>query len=325
MKTPLPLFFSYSSYEQFASVISPNLSERYISEIKRLSDLNLPPVVSLSVLAAAIGISSNFLASIIKNKEEHYRVFQISKGKGKKKRLIEAPNVSLKIIQSWLSYHLSRSSCLNLSESAFGFIPGVNGIYEAAKKHCESQWILSIDLQDFFHYINYDKIVISLQTIGYNEQQSNLIANIATLSNRLPQGSPLSPVISNLAFKKTDEHIEKLLIDRGITYTRYADDLVFSGKSYLDIKRLISVISAIIIEDGWVIAKDKVRFSFSPNRLKVHGFLVHEEKPRLTKGYRNKIRAYKHLYEKGIIIDHDLPKIKGHINYADYIDSLNSN
>lgn len=57
-----------------------------------------------------------------------------------------------------------------------------------------------------------------------------------------------------------------------------------------------------------------------PNRLKVHGLLVHGEKVRLTKGYRNRIRAYKHLYGKDKIKDEDVKRIVGHITYASQVE-----
>ncbi|HCB1401079.1 TPA: RNA-directed DNA polymerase [Klebsiella variicola] len=324
MKTPLPLFFTFTDAEQLLKALSPSLRDRYSAELIRMQQLGLPPLVSWSVLSVAIGVSPQFITSLIKNKIKYYRVFTIPKGKGKKRRVIEAPRVSLKIIQAWVAYHLSLNENISLSESAFAFIPGRNGIYEAASKHCGAKWVLSIDLRDFFHTITSVLVSAALVKIGYKADQANKLSDLLTLNQRLPQGAPSSPVISNLVFKSTDLKINELIVGMNVKYTRYADDLTFSSEDEgFDIELLKENVLRVLNSDGWVVAEEKLKISKSPNRLKVHGFLVHEIKPRLTKGYRNKIRAYKHLLQTGKIIEGDLDKIKGHVNYSAYIDKLN--
>lgn len=324
MKTPLPLFFTFADAEQLLKALSKPLRDRYSAELLRLQQLGLPPLVSWSILSVAIGVSPQFITSILKNKSKYYRVFPISKGKGKKKRIIEAPKVSLKIIQSWFAYHISLNGNIALSKSAFAFIPGKNGIYEAASVHCGAKWVMSIDLRDFFHTITSEAVVLALTEIGYREDQASKLSDLLTLNQRLPQGAPSSPVISNLVFSKTDFKINELIADLNVKYTRYADDLTFSSEDEgFDISSLKERIVQILVSDNWIVADEKLKIAKAPNRLKVHGFLVHEIKPRLTKGYRNKIRAYKHLLNTGKVVLEDLDKIKGHINYSDYIDRLN--
>lgn len=324
VKTPLPLYFSYDSLEQFLTILSPGLRQRHAEELRRLDGLKLPPVVSWSILSTAIGISPHFINSLIRHKNKYYRVFSIAKGKGKGSRVIEAPKVSIKLIQAWLAFHLSNNVNLKLCDSVHGFIPGQHGIYEAAKKHCGCDWVLSIDLRDFFHSISYRHVVNTFEQLGYTVAQAEKIADITTYNFHLPQGAPSSPVISNLVFNNTDQAIEKFLDGKGICYTRYADDLTFSGSdiSY-DIEKLKSDMLQLISNDGWVVANEKTHIAIAPNRLKVHGFLVHTAKPRLTKGYRNKIRAYTHLLNAGKLDAEDIDTIRGHVNYGKFIDKLN--
>ncbi len=324
MKTPLPLYFSYESLEQFLSALSPGLRQRHSEELRRLDDLKLPPVVSWSILSTAIGISPHFINSLIRNKNKYYRVFTIAKGKSKARRIIEAPKVSIKLIQAWLAFHLSNNDNLKLCDAVHGFIPRQHGVYEAAKKHCGCNWVLSIDLRDFFHSISYRHVVNAFEQLGYTAAQAEKIADITTYNTHLPQGAPSSPVISNLVFNNTDIAIKEFLEGKGICYTRYADDLTFSGSdiSY-DIETLKNDILQIINNDGWIVANEKTHIAKAPNRLKVHGFLVHDVAPRLTKGYRNKIRAYTHLLKSGKINTEDLDVITGHVNYGKFIDKLN--
>lgn len=184
--------------------------------------------------------------------------------------------------------------------------------------------MLSIDLRDFFHTITSVLVSSALVKIGYKADQANKLSDLLTLNQRLPQGAPSSPVISNLVFKSTDLKINELIAGMNVKYTRYADDLTFSSEDEgFDIELLKENVLRVLNSDGWIVAEEKLKISKAPNRLKVHGFLVHEIKPRLTKGYRNKIRAYKHLLQTGKVIEGDLDKIKGHVNYSAYIDKLN--
>lgn len=327
MKTPLPLLFSYTDTKQFLSALSPELRDVYSDEVIRLYNEGLPPVVSWGVLSIAMGISPHFINSILNDKDKYYRVFPIAtgKGKGKKVRIIESPKVGLKIIQSWIAHHLGLNVEKYLSNSAFAFIPGRNGIYEAALKHCEAKWVLSLDLRDFFHSIKSDRVVLGLQLIGYTLEQAKKIADVVTYKARLPQGAPSSPVISNIVFKETDDLINKFIEGMDVVYTRYADDLTFSSADEsIDVESLKEAVFKILEDNAWSIANEKVKVSKVPNRLKVHGFLVHDSLPRLTKGYRNKLRAFEHLLRQGRILEEDLDRVRGHVNYGKYIDRLNS-
>ena len=106
----------------------------------------------------------------------------------------------------------------------------------------------------------------------------------------------------------------------GLNFTRYADDVVFSGKGEFP-EEIKPIVRAAIESRGWKIAEAKERLSKRPNRLKVHGLLVHGEKPRLTKGYRNRIRAYKHLLAKNAIDPEDFATVMGHLSYAQSVSS----
>jgi hypothetical protein len=79
---------------------------------------------------------------------------------------------------------------------------------------------------------------------------------------------------------------------------------------------LAAKVRDILAHHGWRVAENKEHMACAPARLKVHGLLVHGTAPRLTKGYRNRIRAYEHLLKAGQVSDGDLPRVKGHLAYA---------
>jgi hypothetical protein len=120
-------------------------------------------------------------------------------------------------------------------------------------------------------------------------------------------------------FRRADAELAKIASLHGVVFTRYADDIVFSGKGEFP-EALASEARSVIAEAGWKIAEPKVGLSVLPNRLKVHGLLVHGERPRLTKGYRNKIRAFEHLMRNQAIKPEDRARIKGHLSYARSVD-----
>jgi len=125
----------------------------------------------------------------------------------------------------------------------------------------------------------------------------------------------------NLVFKNVDVALMSFANQEGIRYTRYADDLVFSGLGQLpegkrdEIKKLVTT-------NGWVLANQKEYYSVTPRRLKVHGLLIQHEKPRLTKGYRKRLRAYKHLLNTQKIRPEDKSKILGHLSYEHAVENF---
>ncbi|MEH6457058.1 MAG: reverse transcriptase family protein [Cocleimonas sp.] len=311
-----PLLISYHKVESYLEALPEPQQVRYAQEISRLAEANLPPVVSPYCLAILFGYSLEFIHALSKQQYKFYRTFTIKKGK--KVREIQAPKVALKVIQKWIGHHL----CLTIKfpEHVFGFIPETSARM-AAKQHCNAKWLYSIDIKDFFPSISEELVSAAFQKIGYSEIGSQLAASLCCFNGFLAQGSPASPVLSNLVMKDVDGELKKLGEELGVTVTRYADDIVFSGKGVFP-DNLKLLVGQIFKNTGLELNADKEYFadSLKGQRLKVHGLLVNGDKPRLTKGYRNKIRAYKHLLEAGKVSNNDLKRLNGHINYAESID-----
>ena len=284
-----------------------------LSEIKRLSALGLPPVTSRDALAVMLGINPGFIWSLENRPGRHYRHFTIPKGKGV--RHINAPKVGLKIIQKWLSVHLQKH--FQAPEHVFGFIPGRSHI-KAAQIHCEARWIYSVDIKDFFTSTRIDKVYAAFWRIGYQSDSARLLSSLCCLNGSLAQGAPTSPVMSNICFAEIDRILRTIAYKYDAKLTRYADDIVFSGTNKFP-EALIDDINTAFAGTPWKLSEHKTELSVLPKRLKVHGLLVHGKKIRLTKGYRNRIRAFKYLMAKGRIKPDDINSINGHIRYSDYI------
>jgi len=316
MNSP-PLLLSFQNVDQYLEALSPSDKVNFEDEIRKLLQKNLPPVVSVRSLGTLFGFSSEFLWAMYHRPDHYYRHFTIRKGRGKR-RDIYAPRIALKIILSWFGSTLAPS--LDLQPCVYGFVSGKSAI-QAARIHCGASWVFSTDIKDFFPSTTKPVIVRSLMSIGYSEIGANIISTLCCYNNGLAQGSPASPALSNLVFSEADKEMMRLANDFGIKYTRYADDLVFSGngKPPDEIEKKVQFI---IEKYGWKIADRKQILTCVPKQLKVHGLLVNGKTPRLTKNYRNQIRAYKYIEGKHGKKANNYYKIKGHLSYAKSVEDM---
>lgn len=309
MKPP-PLLVSFPSLDDYLGALADDQRNEHSAAIKALAGRGLPPAVSVRCVATLFGYSAGFVGAMMRRPERYHRIFWIPKGRGR--REIQAPKVALKAVQSWLGYHMNRS--VVMPDCVYGFVPGRSAVMAAAV-HCGSDWVLSLDIRDFFASTPATKVISALLQVGYHKHGAELIASLCCYCGVLSQGSPASPVLSNLVFRDTDERLIGVAENFGVRYTRYADDMVFSGRGAappcLEDEARQAVLAA-----GWLLAERKVTLGTTPRRLKVHGLLVAGDKPRLTKGYRNRIRAFRHLLAAGKIKPADIAKVLGHLAYA---------
>lgn len=117
---------------------------------------------------------------------------------------------------------------LEYPESVHGFLPNRSTI-TAVKPHVGKRWLISFDIKDFFESTTSKHIRNSLEYYyGFSNSVAWLLSKLVTRKNRLPQGAVTSPMASNVAFAPIDVTIGDFCNEYGITYTRYADDLMFS-------------------------------------------------------------------------------------------------
>ena len=281
-----------------------------------MSQLGLPPVVSVASLAVMTGFSGGFLWSFMHRTNKHYRIFSVPKGRSS--RIIEAPKVGLKFVQKWLATQFEVA--WEPHSAVHGFVRRRSHI-TAAAEHLGSDWVISVDIENFFPSTEEQVVRKSLRRLGYAFPSSvEILTRICCYDRRLPQGAPTSPVISNIALDEVDCKISNIAQSEGWNFTRYADDLVLSGtgrKPSLALKKVEEVFGGTC----WLLSTRKRFEAETPQRLKVHGLLVHGDELRLTKGYRNRIRAYQHLRNNGKITKDDVRRVDGHLQYARHVDS----
>lgn len=314
MKLPQHLvdskFFLFTEENDFHAAIKSVVDEAEILRIDSLLGKGLMPITSKEVLATIFGLNPGIIWSFIERPSRHYRRFTIPKGKSE--RHIFAPRVGLKIIQKWISSQLQQA--FEAPHHVFGFVPNRSHI-EAAAVHTGASWVYSIDIENFFPTTPEATVRESLQKAGYDEESAKLISGLTCFGGNLAQGAPSSPVLSNMCMSQLDAGLGILANEFGLRVTRYADDISFSSSGDFP-EDLVKKLEAAFAETPWKIASEKTHFAVAPDRLKVHGLLVHGDSVRLTKGYRNKIRAYRHMLKSGKCRAEDVAKLSGHLAYA---------
>ncbi len=164
-----------------------------------------------------------------------YTEFDIPKRHGSSRK-ISAPIDGLKVLQQNLSILVPdcleelEQAGLRKNDSAHGF-KRHRTIMTNAVEHRNRRFVFNSDIKDFFPSINFGRVrgfFIKDKHFALNPAVATVIAQIACHNNALPQGSPSSPIISNLIAHVLDTHLVSLAQHAGCHYTRYADDLTFS-------------------------------------------------------------------------------------------------
>ena len=176
--------------------------------------------------AALLGVEVNRLEEILNNVSGHYQEFWMRKRSGGY-RMISAPDKDLQAIQSTI-YSRILSSVTIVHPAAVGFRCG-RSVVDNAAPHLGKRYVLKMDIHDFFGSIRSPRVRQTFKKIGYPENVSKVLGALCCLHRHLPQGAPTSPALSNIVGYEMDRKLAALAAEYGVTYTRYADDLTFSG------------------------------------------------------------------------------------------------
>ena len=238
------------------------------------------------------------------NPEEEYTTFRIPK-KTHGFREINAPKPELKKDLKQISVLLSGLLQMQCHDSAWAYIPG-RDVVNAMKEHTAngSKWYLKIDLHDFFGSCNKEFIITQLKKLypfaAYPSNTTDTllkdIAILATKDDGLPQGTPLSPLLTNLIMVEFDYKINKLiysltknagLMKQKYIYTRYADDIIISARNKFEYNILLDALKDLFSNTPLTINEEKTRFGSSSGRNWNLGVMCNKDN-NITIGYRKK-------------------------------------
>lgn len=177
-------------------------------------------------------------------KDDIYTTWKIKKRRGGF-RTIESPNDELKMRQRESIGRLQMAEKLPVSPFAHAFQPYKN-IATMAMPHVGKEYVGSIDISDYFPSITLDKFLNKVKTVPKEELWDHFHDFCDGKGNRLPQGAPGSPLISNAYLFRLDWRMAWQCHERGCDYSRYADDLTISGPKRDDIVVLLKIASELM-------------------------------------------------------------------------------
>ena len=252
----------------------------------------------------------------------HYRTFAIPKKSGGK-RYISAPMPQLKAMQDWIMRKILLR--MPVHEAAHGFVPERSIITNAAV-HRDPEFVLSMDLKDFFPTLTFRRVKGIFRSMGYLEGIATILALLCTEAPRqamklqdpetkedkwvhvavgprcLPQGSPASPMLTNLASLRLDRRLTGFAQKHGLRFSRYADDLTLSAPKGATHKTewLQNIVTKIVESEGFHVHPTKTKVMGRGDRQEVTGLVVNEDMPpRVPSETKDMLRAAIHNQEEG--------------------------
>ena len=288
---------------------------------------DLPSLSTLGELAQALGFSSPELAwfadvtrrnaSRAAPQLQHYVYRWVAKRSGGS-RLLETPKTRLRRAQRWILRQLLAK--VPVSDVAHGFVPGRSPLTFAAA-HTGQRVVVRLDLEDFFTSIREARVRATFGALGYPHEVARALAGLCCTPTphgvlganpehdpaeryrrrqrlripHLPQGAPTSPALSNLIAFRLDRRLSGLADAAGARYSRYADDLAFSGDDVFarQVGAFVARVTAIAADEGFKVRIQKTRIMPAGGRQRLAGLIVNA-RPSVSRRDYDALRATLH-------------------------------
>ena len=292
--------------------VSGRLKDRR-SDIERLSAAGLPVLSSPAELAEALGLTVPRLRWLAFHTEvasrTHYVQVAVPKRAGGT-RLLSVPHRGLSQAQRWIFDQVVGK--LGVEPTAHGFVSG-RGILTNAAPHVAKAVVVNMDLEAFFPSIGFARVRSVFHRLGYSPAVATVLALLCTECPRrrvvydgvpyhvstgprgLPQGACTSPPLSNQVARRLDRRLLGLADRLGLSYTRYADDLTFSGDDPLrgTIGYLMARVRHIAQDEGFTVNETKSRV-LRRNSAQIVTGLVVNDRPGVPREEIRRLRAILH-------------------------------
>jgi RNA-directed DNA polymerase len=302
---------------------------RKINEIKTRNDL-----------ADLLNIPRKKLTYIlyVKGVDNLYKSFDIPKKNGGHRHIC-APEKNLKFIQRSIAEILSnyqKKTC-----EKYNINPNISHAFQKGKSfitnaqiHKNKRYVINIDLENFFDSFHFGRVrgyFFKNRNFQLPLEIATILAQLTCYHGRLPQGSPSSPVITNLICNILDIRIYKLAKKYKLNYTRYVDDLTFStnDKNFYKVKKeFFQKLEKEITRAGFSINQNKTQIQYRNSRQEVTGIVVNK-KLHVNKDYYKKTRAMAHqLYISGaFFIEEGQPgtinQLEGRFSFINQLECYN--
>lgn len=320
MSAPSPQRYASGARRQGIDAVTLENALAALSRI-RATDPRITPVLTLRHFSVLTELPYLFLRRMVARRgHAEYRFVLLKKripGRSAK-RIISIPPKSLALAQRWLVDHVLRYAPVH--PASFAFHPESSPV-QAAEQHPHTKWLLKVDIEDFFHSVSEGTVSAIFTRLGFPKLLAFEFARLCTIGldqgpemnpaphagpisfyslgheGFLPQGAPTSPMLANLAMLGIDTLLASLAEERGLRYSRYADDLAFStdtDRSLVEMRRLQRDVCEILNDAGFRHNQRKTVIRGPGTRRIILGMLVDGPTPRLQRAYKDIIRLHLH-------------------------------
>lgn len=244
----------------------------------------IPFIHDTHQLAAALAVPRGQLFSLARDPKPHYRLHTLRKKNGGT-RTIHAPAPDLKYTQRQIAKRLLAH--MPVSPFATAYTAG-KSLRDNAAPHVGHRYLLKMDITDFFGSITHFQVIsAAFNSRLYPPQVGAMLAALCCRDGVLPQGAPTSPALSNIVMKSFDDVLGHWCAQKGITYTRYCDDLTFSA----DVPLYAVYLKAtdMLCRRGFAVNESKTVFVTNASAQRVTGLTVNE-KVAIPREYKQRLR-----------------------------------
>lgn len=256
----------------------------YLNYIQNLNSSYLPIIFEIKHLSRLLGINIKELLVFINHSESSYRSFKIPKKSGGFREIL-SPYPILAHCQKWILNNILNTVTIN--QHCFSFQESKN-IKDNAIIHLNKPELLKIDIENFFGNIKINRVIALFKRLGYTNSLSIYLASLCCYKNILPQGASTSPMLSNIIGGVLDIRLSLLAKKFNLFYSRYADDLTFSGTKIP--KSFTTYVYNIIQSEGFSPNIKKTMLSRQGQQKIVTGLCITGKKLRIPKSYRRQFR-----------------------------------
>lgn len=297
--------------------------QRAATRIHIQSAAGFVPLLTLNHLAKNAGVSHSFLHDVVSREIDPYTIIEMRKRSGGSRRKIAAPLPPLKQVQRWILDHVLVA--LPVHGAAFAYQLGKSAA-SCARQHLGARWLLKMDIKDYFHNFDEMQIFDALAVSQYAPLVRLELARIMTRAPKhvphwlpakyrdfeagltpagpyartssigyMPQGAPTSATLSNALSMKFDLRVSRIAAHFDCVYTRYADDLTFSGAGSFSRERVLALmrrVSAVAVAEGLPVRRAKTQIVPHGVPKEVLGIRVDGSSLRISARVRRRIEGH---------------------------------
>lgn len=268
-------------------------------------------------IATELKLDQMYVSRIAERSSFYYKEYTVPKRNGEP-RDIAQPSAELKTLQYWVSHNILGK--LPVSTAAYAYKKG-DSIKRHAQLHAKSRFFLHTDIRNFFPSIKSSRLNPILKdnknifdNLGLDLEESlGDIRKICFKKDSLSIGAVSSPVISNVVMYSFDEIMLEYCKANGYLYSRYADDIYISSKSYIP-KDVLTFLQRELVKCGFTMNYSKTKFCSSKSRRKVTGLVITNDS-RISIGTGRRKAIKKMVYDKLVNGKGDPYQILGHLSF----------